>query len=312
MPTVQKPDGTWMQDSSEIIDTFEAAFPDPSIVPDGARQRLASLLLELHGDEWLPIVALHYRWNVPENLDFAVREFARYGLPGVPSFLSRRLIRPFSDKMRGYRPIVGITESTIPGIERFTQELITCLDKHLKEHDYLLGGRPCIGDFALYGPLWAHLFRDPGSTHLFSKAPHIQAWFKRLQKPPKTVGEFLPKDEVPKTLDPIFRTLFTEQMAFVRDLVAAIDGYCEKNPGATRVPRSLGDHDFTIGGVSGKRRLLTFAQWMAQRPMAVLAEADTKERGRIYTWLKRVGGTEAMDFAIQHPFERRGFKMGLA
>lgn len=26
-------------------------------------------------------------------------------------------------------------------------------DRHLAEHRYLLGGRPCIGDFGLFGPL---------------------------------------------------------------------------------------------------------------------------------------------------------------
>jgi len=214
--------------------------------------------------------------------------------------------------MRSYRPIVGITKTTIPGIEQFTRELLACLNEHFEQHDFLLGGRPCVGDFALYGPLWAHLFRDPGSRHLFSDAPHVCTWFERLQKPRKGVGEFLPKDEVPKTLDPLFKTLFAEQMAFVGDLVGAIDDYCEKNPEATRVPRSLGEHDFTVGGVAGKRRLITFTQWMVQRPFAVMATADKKEKGRINTWLKRVGGTEAMKLKIQNPFERHGFKMRLA
>ena len=55
MPTVLQPDGTWLQDTSDIIDALEHKHPEPSITPEGPRQRVASLLMELHADEWMPI-----------------------------------------------------------------------------------------------------------------------------------------------------------------------------------------------------------------------------------------------------------------
>ena len=70
MPTVRLPDGRWLQDTSDIIDELERRFPEPSITPPGHAQRVASLLLELFGDEWLVIVAMHYRWNLAENRRF--------------------------------------------------------------------------------------------------------------------------------------------------------------------------------------------------------------------------------------------------
>ena len=182
MPTVELPDGTWLQDSSLIIDHFEAAHPEPGIVPPGPTQRLAALLIELYADEWMSLADLHYRWNTPENAAYAIDEFARNGLPGAPLFLSRPVARKIASKMQGYRPKLGITEETGPGIEAVTERLLANLDAHLAEHPFLLGGRPCIGDFALYGPLWAHLFRDPGTTALFDEHAHVRRWLDALRQ----------------------------------------------------------------------------------------------------------------------------------
>jgi len=311
MPTVRMPDGTWLQDTSDIIDTLEAAHPEPSIVPRGPSQRLAALLLELHADEWLPTVIMHTRWNVPENAAFARREFAREGLPWLPRFLGEQVVAPMWKRMSGYRAILGIRPETVPGIEAFGRELIARLDAHFAIHPFVLGGRPCIGDFALFGPLWAHMWRDPGTRDWFAAAPHVEAWMERLQSD-RTEGDFLADDEVPATLDPIFATLFTEHWQFLTDLVGRIDAWCGENPGATRVPRSLGEHAFVIGGVSGTRKLITFTQWMLQRPLDAYAAFDDEERARADAWLARVGGTEALTLQIAHPFVRNGFAMALA
>ncbi len=310
MPTVRLPDGTWLQDSSEIIDALEAAHPSPSIAPPGPRQRLASLLLEVHGDEWLPIVIMHTRWNVPENAAFARTEFAREGLPWLPGFLGRALVAPIWKRMAGYRGILGIQDSTIPGIEAFGRELIARLDAHLAQHAFLLGGRPCLGDFALFGPLWAHMWRDPGTRHWFDAAPAVVAWMERLQAPPVS-GDFLPDDDVPESLDAVFQTLFAEHWVHLTDLKAKIDGWCEANPGATRVPRSLGDTPFLIGGASGTRRLLTSAWWMVQRPLDAYDAFDAAGRAAADGWLRRVGGYEGLQLPRSHRFVRRGFKIVL-
>lgn len=315
MPTVLSPEGEWMQDSTEIIDALERRFPRAPVTPETPKQRIAALLLELHGDEWLPSVALHYRWNRHENRAFALSEFARLAFPGVPLALSRTLIRPVANKMAGYRPVVGVTNTTIPGFERFTKQLLAQLETHLRVLPFLFGSRPSIADFALYGPLWAHLYRDPGSTYLFRDTPHIVAWFERLMSPIGREGAFLPDDEVPATLEPILATLFAEQLPFVMALMDAVDTWCDAHPSAARAPRSLGEHEFVVGGVRGRRRLLTYTQWMAQRPLAVYAGLSPDQRGDVDAWLLRLGGEDArraLAREVRHPFERRAFQMRLA
>lgn len=311
MPTVLTPEGEWLQDSSEIIDTLEARFPEPSISPPGPTQRVASLLLELHADEWLPMVAMHSRWNVPGNAAFAIDEFARAGLPWVPRFLGRRLIRPLADKMRGYRPILGVDADTGPGIEAFAQGLIAQLEAHFETLPFLLGTRPCLGDCSLFGPLWSHVYRDPHSRHWFDDAPHVVAWFERLLHPDGKPGVFLPGDVVPETLDPVFAVLFGEQWPFIRALAEAMEAWAADHPDATRVPRSLGSRPFVVGGSSGTRRLITFTGWMAQRPLDAYAGLDPGDKARVDTWLDRVGAPGALDLQISPRQTRRAFVMGI-
>jgi len=312
MPTVELPDGTWLQDSSDIIDTLEALHPNPCTVPSGITQRLACLLLELHGDEWLPMVALHYRWNVEDNARFAMKEFARCGIPWLPAFLGQPLVRRAAAKMQSYLPVHGVTEESIPRIEALARDLIADLNVHLADHRFVLGDRPCLGDFALFGPLWAHLFRDPGSTALFDDAPHVRQWMERLRAPCDAPGPFLPNDEVPATLDPIFRRVFRDQLAWVTTLVSAIDAYCADHPDATRVPRALGTAPFQVGGFQGQRKLVTFVQWKAQRPWAVYQQASPQDQAQLAAWMGRFSESNPLAVPIQHPFERHEFRMRLA
>ncbi len=307
MPTVKRADGSWLQDSSEIIDTLEGELDGPSITPPGPTQRLAQLLLELHGDEWLPMVAMHSRWNNERNAEFAKTEFARYGMPLLLTAIGRRFTAPIAEKMAGYLPLLGVDGRTAPGVESFARELIARLNVHLADHPFLLGTRPGIGDFALYAPLWAHTWRDPGTRDWFSDARHVKAWFDRLIEPSGEAGEFFPTDEVPITLDPIFRTLFAEQWRYTDALIAAIDAWCAEHPDATRVPRSLGNTAFVIGGAQGERRLITFSAWMAQRPLDAYAAGD----GAADAWLGQVGGTDLTKTRIANRQVRRDFKMGL-
>ena len=80
IPVVRLGDGTILQDTTVIIDHFEATEPGPSIYPQTPRQRLAALLLECFGDEWLVIPAMHYRWNYNAlvNLNFFREKVAHF------------------------------------------------------------------------------------------------------------------------------------------------------------------------------------------------------------------------------------------
>ena len=85
---------------------------------------LAASLLELHADEWLPMVALHYRWNTG-NADWAVSEFGRCAFPMLPSLIASRLAQPVADRMRALCRVHGAVSPALAGIESFTERCPT-------------------------------------------------------------------------------------------------------------------------------------------------------------------------------------------
>ena len=315
MPTVRLSHGQWLQDSSVIIDHFESETDAPSVHPPGHGQRVASYLLEAFADEWLPMAALHYRWNIQENTRFAIQDFARSGIPFLPSWLGQKMVAPFADRMRGYLPVLGVDEGTIPAVEETATITIRALNQQLEQTPYLLGGRPCLGDFALYGPLWAHLYRDPGSRTLFDDAPHVRRWMDALGNGAKAEGPFLPHDEVPESLDTLFACILEDQWAWIETLVKAIDAYCDAHPDAKRVPRALGEADFMLRGRPGNnRKLVTFVQWKAQRARQAYDAAG----GAADPWMRRVLGLDpdadvsGRIVPIRNPLVLRDFKPVLA
>ena len=54
-------------------------FPTSSSISQDPRQHLTALLLEVFGDEWLKIPAMHYRWN--RNTDWIIEQFGRLSNP---------------------------------------------------------------------------------------------------------------------------------------------------------------------------------------------------------------------------------------
>ena len=152
MPSVRLANGEWRQDSALICDEIESEHPEPSTKPSGAAQQLAALILELHADEWLPMLALHSRWNNPANAEWAVSEFGRCAFPWLPTAVSSRLVAPFAAKMQSFRKVHGASPATHDGIDRYAATLIETLEHHFASSEapqFLLGARPCRGDFSL-------------------------------------------------------------------------------------------------------------------------------------------------------------------
>ena len=297
IPVLLTPQGEALQDTTVIIETLEQRHPERGITPPGPRQRLASLLLELYGDEWLLLPAMHYRWNFPaQNQKFIYGEFGRVAWPKGPAWLRRLIGRQLGARFSGFVPRLGITAETMPAIEQWWEETLEALNTHFAQHAYLLGERPCLGDFGFMGPLYAHLGRDPAPLALMrERAPAVMAWVERMNSVAPDIGDWAADDAVPATLDPVFRRLFGEQFPVLRDVAEKLPAWQAAHPGKT-LPRSIGRHRFSIGGASAEREMIVYSLWMWQRGLAAYADFDAGERAAVDAWLQRFDAQEAMAF----------------
>lgn len=308
IPLLITPDDDAIQDTTEIIDHFEALDPEPSVFPSGPKQHLAAHLLELYGDEWLVIPAMHYRWA--HNRDFAYAEFGKVAAPDTDAETQYEAGKKAAERFQGAVGYLGATPDMAPAIEASYETFLSELDAHFSNHDYVFGSRPSIGDFGLIGPLYAHLYRDPASGELMrSIAPNVVEWVLRMQRPPAPrSGSFLEDDTIPETLLPVLRRMMREQMPCLIDLVSKLSIWKEENPDAD-IPRFIGMHDFTVEGQTAQRIVLPYTQWMLQRATDYLGSLSGSDYDEAMALLDSIDGNSIADLDIAAPVKRDKHKL---
>ena len=306
VPVLQTPDDLVLQDTTVIVDELEARNPENSIYPTTPKQHLTALLIETYAEEWLVIPAMHYRWNFPQQNDkFIYSEFGRVVLPKAPAFVRAWVGKKIGAKFKAKVPLLGISDDTIPAIEASYVRLLHDLQAHFEQHDYLLGGRPCIADFGLIAPLYAHLYRDPAPGKLMKKhAPAVAKWVQRMisDEPSLTSGALLPDDQVPDTLLPILQRMATEQLPVLFDTDELLSQWRKDNPDRKDIERSIGYHSFTVEGIEGQRVVLPYSLWMFARPVDYYQSLD--DTAAIDALLEQGGFGSALSKPLENRLER--------
>eukprot|EP01062_Namystynia_karyoxenos_P023744 TRINITY_DN191_c0_g2_i1.p2 TRINITY_DN191_c0_g2~~TRINITY_DN191_c0_g2_i1.p2 ORF type:complete len:340 (+),score=124.50 TRINITY_DN191_c0_g2_i1:75-1094(+) len=201
VPLLATPDGkAGTQDSTPIIETFEKANPEPSIIPDSAAMRFLSELLEEFADEWGNKWMFHYRWARPADQVAASERMAREFSPNKAA--AEQFAKTLRKRMvtRGFT--IGSNPRTAPLIEQDFVEAIKVLDRHLERRACLFGGRPALADFGLSGQLWNTLCDPTGGGLIRKHAPHVAQWCERMQSP-TAHGAWEPWETLAPTLQPL-------------------------------------------------------------------------------------------------------------
>lgn len=202
IPQLESPDGTWVQDSSEILDYCEEHHPEAPVFPDAqARpcQRLAAYLIELLADEWTVVPAFWQRWyfsedgRAPSHRGFNEQQWGAVLAAGSDGANRREAGAAFFESVFGistsrtdpkgvYAGLVhlGCTERTEHAWQASQHRLLERLEAHFGIHDFVLGGKPSLADFGLLGPLYAHLYRDPVPGYVLrTHFPLVTEWVER-------------------------------------------------------------------------------------------------------------------------------------
>ncbi|MBD58679.1 MAG: glutathione S-transferase [Citromicrobium sp.] len=230
IPVVELADGTIVQDTVDIIDHFEgedsAPVPYPAY-PGDARLLALAHLVELYAVVGLTRHAMHYRWSYLAEQEAFLRDAFATG--GDEARAEATMAR-----MHSYLPMLGVDPATIPAIEESFSELLANLDAHFAAFPFLLGATPSIADYALFGPLFAHLGRDPVPLAIMQReAPRVFRWVERMHAPGLDLVDFaqpapdFPDGDLPATLPPLLTQIarelvpdMTDRLAFLRDYVA--------------------------------------------------------------------------------------------
>jgi len=307
IPVLKTPDDQYIQDSTEIINTLEQRHPEPPMGASGPLQTFVSLLIDLFADEWLIIPALHYRWNY--NEEWTYKSFGETSLPDASDDEQYNFGKSRGQFFRNWMPEVGISDATIPGIEQSYQTFLTHFSNHLEHHPFTFGGRPSRADFALYGPLYAHLYRDPESGEMMKRlAPGVTDWVERCrdisQAPAQ--GELLSNDEVPATLYPLLELQMREQLPVLLASDSMLAEYAKTAAPESDLPRGFKTTACTIGGHTGECLGRSFPLWRLQAAMDHYHHLQSADRTNADQLLDASNGSALKNFQLSKRLARRG------
>ena len=216
VPVVHAPDGTWMTDTTPIALAIDRQFPGSDLLPGTGRPvlRMAARVLEDFFDEWTTRQAVHFRWHNGADTEFAggslARDVASLPQEGALDDQQRALTDTIATMIRtwglGACERVGAAEANRAEMEGEFTAWMKLLDQHFAGSRFLLGDRPCLADFALYGANVAHFTNDPTPKAIVAQAaPNVMAFTDRLgaTRAADGVSEWPADDTLPDTLVPV-------------------------------------------------------------------------------------------------------------
>lgn len=313
VPVIETDDGEVIRDGAAIIDYFE----DKSghcFSPLTPKQRIISRLFDVIGPEGLLRPAMHYRWNFPdENLDFLQFHFETF----VPPHLDRQTTAAKTmDRMRHSGRNFGAVPDTFEMIESLYGDLLEKLNAHFSVQPYLLGGKPCIGDFGMIAPLYGHLGRDPKPLSMMqSKAIQLFRWVERMNRPEPDLGEFenkdeqyLPDDQIPVTLIELLKQIAVDFVPETKAACTFINEWIEQQEilePYTVAERGVGKVSFEIAGVPIEALAQPYRFYLLKRVQDEFESLSDEDRQQVIALLEDCNMKDILELKLSRNISRK-------
>lgn len=279
VPQVECPDGSWLVDTTLIIEYFERVRPEPAVTPPEPAVAFASRLLEDYADEWLWRPAMHYRWSFPETARLMSAWLAEHlGDVPVPRWMKRRYWR-----RRQHRIFVkgdGVDDATRAAVEGFYLGTLDALEPVFARRPFVLGDRPTEADFGFFASLFRHFFCDPAPGRIMrERAPGVQEWVARMWnlRPDRFAALPLPK-RIPEDLAALFGAVAGTYLPYLEANAAAY----------ARGDRRVRHH---VAGATFVEPVKPYRVWCRDRLQQGLVALDESARGEVE---RALGSSEAV------------------
>lgn len=204
VPLVVTPEGEGVQDSTPILERFEASHREPSVVPPDPALAFISALVEEYGDEWGNKWMFHYRWRFQPDVWATSERIARQMMGEQGTLAVAQARAAIAERMMGRLGFVGSSDTTQPLIEASFGKALGLIEAHLATRPYMLGGRPAMADFGLWAQLYEAATDPTPGAIMRASAPRVMGWVQRMLSP-KVEGEFETLAALTPTLIPLLK-----------------------------------------------------------------------------------------------------------
>ena len=317
MPAIKCSDGHWLCDTPLIMEELEKRHPQPSIEIHTPIQRfLAELFQNWIDDVGIPI-ALHSRWSYPENYEKVNREeVSKNLLPFMPRFIRNKVSdKAFLGTMSEKLPNMGAIPEQIPLLEKWTTQILSLLEIHFSQYDYVLGGRPTVADYALLGLMQGHLNRDPWPKREWvDPRPNLQKWVEKTHRGDTANGELLADDKIPDTLMPIVKIIFDEYLPLMDQTTDETKSLIknEKLKSGDELPRTTDRLKFKMADSQFQRNSFTYSVWRMQRLQKIVSTFSDTDQECLKVWLAKQNHVNFLGLNFGPTLKRDGLTAALA
>lgn len=191
-------------DSTPILRRLEREHAGRAARPADPALALIDALLEDFGDEWLTKAMFHYRWAYDADVAKASAVLPAYTRARLPDDLLKAAGKAVAERQIPRLRYVGSNPTTGPVIEAGYVRFVDLMEAHLRDHRFMLGGRPAAADFACYGQLTQLAHFDPTPMALtHARAPRLCAWvllMEDLTGEEPTEADWLDAGALPSTV----------------------------------------------------------------------------------------------------------------
>ena len=321
IPQLELSDGTAIQDSVAIMDRLEEIYPEPSVYPPGLKQQTLARLFEVLVDGLLGRPAWHYRWNyMEENYGFVGREFGRSFKPQGTNEEIDHFGEIIAQRMESKRSGMGASEEALPVFESFYLDALEVLENHFVTTPYLFGGMPSVADFALMGPLFGHLARDPEPAQIMKQlAPRVFRWTEAMNTPHIQSPEFADFETAFDSGDQISEgalNLFRLCLEAAGQLIPRTSEIYNEwvmdklnEPDNTMISKevdepSIGRLETVLRGVTIENSASLYSLWVHQRTLEWFGSKEDDERETISEFLSEFGAEKMLAIKLKRALTR--------
>ena len=316
VPVVELADGTLLQDGAVIIDHFEASglgrFP---VYPEDPALNVVARLFDLFGNEGLMRPAMHYRWNLPEQTPF-IRHIFREALAlGKDDAEQDADFDRLSGFLRKWTAMIGANAENAAAIEAAYLDFLDRLNAHFAVMPYLLGGRPTIADYSLFGPMFAHLGRDRVPLALMQeRAPFVFDWTERMNAFEDIEDEvsqawgtgMVDLEDPPDTFLSLLEYVAEEYVGeFVTHHAFADQWLAEQPNEVIKSIRPIGMTQFELRGATMPVPVKAYRHFLSQRMTDVFDRAPVDPQQIVRGLFERTGLSPFLDLRLPRRVGRR-------
>lgn len=287
MPVVRTPDGVWLQDTTPMIDWFEARHPTPSVMSGDPVTDFLIRLLEDYADEWLWRPAILSRWEARSEAAYYETLFPNEFLGGFwaaarpLTWVAGKLVgKHQSDKfLKGD----GLTRHNRDYVWSIYTDTLDRLERIFQQQPFLLGDRPCLADFGFFASMFWHFSCDPTPGRIMqTRAPGVYEWVARMwnMTASKAAGKDLHVDpgHAPQMWEPL-----------LADACAAYLPYLQANATAFEAGQTRFDLDVQGSSFFGVH-VSPYRTWCRERLQAHLHGLSQDDQDQVRAILEPLGG----------------------